>query len=60
MATDDGLVRTGRVREGFDTTTIALGMGLQNMQDRLAARGGELRIASRPSVGTEIRGSLPL
>jgi signal transduction histidine kinase len=33
---------------------------LQNMQDRLAARGGELRITSRPGAGTEIRGSLPL
>ncbi len=45
---------------GFDAAKVELGMGLQNMQDRLAARGGELSITSRPGAGTQIRGSLPI
>jgi signal transduction histidine kinase len=49
---DDGI--------GFDRSTAATGMGLQNMEDRLAALGGELEIRSRPGEGTEVAGSLPL
>jgi signal transduction histidine kinase len=62
LETDEHALRFAVIDDGagFDTTTVELGMGLQNMQDRLAARGGELRITSRPGAGTEIRGSLPL
>ena len=49
--TDDG--------RGFDRSTTPLGMGLQNMADRLAALGGALEIRTRPGQGTEVRGRIP-
>ena len=50
--TDDG--------DGFDTTKVTYGTGLQGMADRLAAVGGALRIASAPGLGTTINGTLPV
>ena len=49
--TDDG--------DGFDTTEVTRGTGLQGMADRLAAVGGTLRIDSMPGSGTTIGGALP-
>ncbi len=49
--TDDG--------RGFDKALTALGAGLQNMSDRLAALGGSIDIESEPGRGTRIIGRLP-
>jgi len=49
--TDDG--------RGFDKALTALGAGLQNMSDRLAALGGSIDIESEPGRGTRIVGRLP-
>jgi signal transduction histidine kinase len=49
--TDDG--------RGFDTASVALGAGVQNMSDRLAALGGSLDLASEPSRGTTVTGRVP-
>jgi signal transduction histidine kinase len=45
---------------GFDRGAAPLGRGLQNMSDRLAALGGELRIRSHPGVATTVEGRLPV
>ena len=50
--TDDGI--------GFDTRHTALGSGLRNMADRLAALGGRLEIQSAPGNGTTIAGHLAI
>ena len=50
--TDDG--------DGFDTTHITGGTGLQGMADRLAAAGGTLHLRSQPGHGTTITGTLPV
>jgi signal transduction histidine kinase len=44
---------------GFDTTSVARGSGLTNMEDRLDALGGALQVTSSPGHGTVVRGSLP-
>lgn len=49
--TDDG--------GGFDVGTTPRGSGLQNVADRLAAIGGEVRIQSAPGSGTTIAGEVP-
>jgi signal transduction histidine kinase len=62
LETDEGVLRFSVADDGvgFDASAVPMGMGLQNMQDRLAALGGELEIRSQSAAGTEIRGSLPL
>ena len=45
---------------GFKPQLASPGTGLQNMQDRTAAVGGELTIDSRPGHGTWIRAEAPL
>jgi signal transduction histidine kinase len=50
--TDDG--------EGFDTTAMSYGTGLQGMADRLDAIGGELRVTSDPGAGTSVTGTVPV
>ena len=49
--TDDG--------KGFDVATTARGSGLTNMEDRVDALDGEVRITSEPGRGTQLRGWLP-
>ena len=49
--TDDG--------RGFDTARVALGVGVQNMSDRVAALGGSLDLASEPGRGTIVTGRVP-
>ncbi|MFL5681481.1 MAG: histidine kinase [Chloroflexota bacterium] len=44
---------------GFALTDVR-GMGLQNMEDRLGALGGQLTITSVPGRGTTVFGSVPL
>jgi signal transduction histidine kinase len=44
--------------QGFDVASIKRGAGLTNMEDRLDALGGELRISSTFGHGTAITGSL--
>jgi signal transduction histidine kinase len=61
LARDDGHLAF-EVRDdgvGFDDTA-SRGSGLQNMQDRLSAIGGEVEIRSRPGAGTTVRGRVPL
>ncbi len=48
---DDGL--------GFDADAVALGSGLQNIRERVAALGGTVSVDSRPGRGTVISGSIP-
>jgi signal transduction histidine kinase len=57
----DGLVF--EVRDdgaGFDRSVVAPGAGLTNMQDRLAALGGEVDVRSTPGAGTVVSGRIPL
>ncbi|MDP9301305.1 MAG: sensor histidine kinase, partial [Actinomycetota bacterium] len=49
--TDDG--------RGFDPAGVSLGVGVQNMSDRLAALGGSLDLASEPGSGTTVTGRVP-
>jgi len=50
--TDDGV--------GFDPRVAAQGVGFTNMNDRLGAVGGTLRVESTPGVGTRVTGTIPL
>jgi signal transduction histidine kinase len=45
---------------GYDASHTAMGSGLRNMADRLAALGGRLEVRSVPSQGTTITGHLPV
>jgi signal transduction histidine kinase len=44
---------------GFDPRSLSKGAGLQNMEDRVAALGGELRVTSRRHAGTTVAGRIP-
>jgi signal transduction histidine kinase len=50
--TDDGA--------GFDARRKGAGVGFTNMNDRLGAIGGSLRVESAPGRGTKIQGAVPL
>ena len=50
--TDDGM--------GFDTRARAQGAGFTNMNDRLGAVGGTLRVESTLGAGTRVTGTIPL
>lgn len=50
--TDDGA--------GFDAAATSYGTGLQGIEDRLAAIGGRLQVASAPGEGTTLTGQVPL
>jgi signal transduction histidine kinase len=45
---------------GFDVLTAVRGAGLTNMEDRLNALGGRLRIESTPGAGTTLRATVPI
>jgi anti-sigma regulatory factor (Ser/Thr protein kinase) len=45
---------------GFDVTHRASGAGFTNMNDRLGAVGGTLRVESTPGRGTKVRGTIPV
>jgi signal transduction histidine kinase len=45
--------------DGAGAAVIDEGAGITNMRDRLGAIGGEVGIASRPGVGTIVRGHVP-
>jgi signal transduction histidine kinase len=45
---------------GFDVATASRGNGLTNMEDRLDALGGTLRIVSSPGNGTTLRATIPV
>ena len=45
---------------GFDPATRAGGAGFTNMNDRLGAMGGTLRVDAAPGEGTRIFGAIPL
>jgi signal transduction histidine kinase len=45
---------------GFDPGTAPLGLGLQNMADRVEALGGSVEILSTPGEGTTLTGKIPL
>jgi len=50
--TDDG--------SGFGAGSGRAGVGMTNMQDRVGALGGSLRVDSAPGAGTTISGTIPL
>ena len=45
---------------GFDTRTKGMGAGFTNMNDRLGALGGTLRVESAPGRGTHVTGVVPV
>jgi signal transduction histidine kinase len=45
---------------GFDPLRVPAGAGLTNMRDRLASVGGVVEVESALTVGTVVRGSVPL
>ena len=45
---------------GFDARRKGAGVGFTNMNDRLGAIGGSLRVESAPGRGTKIQGAVPL
>ncbi|HEX9416992.1 MAG TPA: response regulator [Gaiellaceae bacterium] len=45
---------------GMDPAHRALGAGLTNMQDRVGAIGGSVRVESEPGRGTTVLGAIPL
>jgi signal transduction histidine kinase len=62
LAADNGSLRF-RVTDdgvGYDAEHTALGSGLRNMSDRLAALGGRLEVRSSPGEGTSVIGLLPV
>ena len=50
--TDDG--------SGFAQAGFQAGSGVRNMNDRVGALGGTVRVTSTPGVGTSITGTLPM
>ncbi len=50
--TDDGV--------GFDTRSTRASAGFTNMNDRLGAIGGGLRVESSPGRGTKVAGAIPM
>jgi signal transduction histidine kinase len=62
LADETGVLRFEIVDDGpgFDPNRRQDGVGLQNMADRVAALGGELRVSSAPGAGTTVAGSIPL
>jgi len=58
----DGGVLTFEVSDdgrGYDLERTAMGSGLQNITDRLAALGGTLQVRSKPGAGTTLVGRIP-
>lgn len=45
---------------GFDVDAGGAGQGFVNMRDRLGALGGDLTVASSPTSGSTVRGTIPL
>ncbi len=53
----------GEIRDngvGFDPAQVQAGIGLQTMQERVSALGGNLTIQSEPQKGTTVKFVLPL
>lgn len=46
--------------QGFEAQTVKEGYGLDTMQQRIAALGGELQVQSRPGGGTTVTARVPL
>jgi signal transduction histidine kinase len=59
---DDGDLRFAVADDGrgFDPSRTPKGTGLRNMEDRLAALGGDLDIKSMPGEGTTVSGRIPV
>ena len=45
---------------GFDVATAKAGAGFTNMNDRVGAIGGSLRVESAPGKGTKVSGTVPV
>jgi signal transduction histidine kinase len=60
MSEADGVLRfdVDDDGEGFDVASVRRGAGLTNMEDRIDALGGTLRVSSSPGHGTNVSGSL--
>ena len=60
MSEADGVIRfkVDDNGQGFDVAGVKRGAGLANMEDRIDALGGTLRITSSPGQGTTVVGSL--
>lgn len=61
LAQEDGVLafEVADDGQGFEPSTVAASMGLQNMADRIGALGGALKIDSAPGGGTRISGTIP-
>jgi len=58
VSSSDGVLRF-RVEDtgqGFDVRAARAGMGIANMTERMAAIGGDIRVASQPQRGTVVSG----
>lgn len=62
LAYDDGQLVFSVKDEGpgFVPDQVKTGSGLQNMRDRIEARGGHLEISSVPGRGTGVTGTVPV
>jgi signal transduction histidine kinase len=59
----EGRNLVGSIRDngvGFEPERTSAGLGLQTMQERIAAFGGSLKIQSAPQQGTTVEFTLPL
>ena len=45
---------------GFDVRASSAGVGFTNMNDRVGAIGGNLRVSSAPGRGTTVSGAIPI
>jgi signal transduction histidine kinase len=46
--------------QGFELSRKGVGAGFTNMNDRLGAIGGDLRVESAPGAGTKLTGTVPV
>ncbi len=51
--------RSGTTGPASTGATVSPGVGLTNMQDRLAAVGGAVEVTSSPGAGTVVAGRIP-
>ena len=59
IARQDGVLVVSVADDGVGGAAMSRGSGLTGLSDRVAARGGQLRIESPRGAGTKLRAELP-